>query len=372
MLPPLQRPLTDDPATAYTLSSEYYLSAAIFEREKQQIFYRSWQYVAPESTLREPGDYATLRICDENVFVIRSDDGELRAFYNICRHRAHELLKAPAGRVKNLLVCPYHAWSYDTRGELRRAPMSEHREGFDNAGFCLHPVRLEVFCGFVFVNLDEDCSSLATLAADLEQDIRAQLPDLDELQPAPQNEQADALIDAGWKVIVDNYVECYHCRAAHPDFASIIDMDAYRLDVFDYWSRQLGPRIRTQNSAYPLSGTDGYAQSAFWFLWPNTTFNLLPGPGALNVSSIRPLGIDRCDFSGHSLIAGDRPYQPRSDYINTILVPEDVDICESVQRGLKSRSYDQGAYMVDPQRSGESEIALHHFHRLVQAALSAP
>lgn len=369
-LPPLTRPLTANPADSFTLSSEYYLSADIYELEKRQIFYRSWQYIAHESMLAQPGDYITQKICDENIFVLRSQDGKLRAFYNVCRHRAHELLQG-SGRLQNLIVCPYHAWSYTSSGELARAPFSEHRKGFDKNEFCLREIRLEVFCGCVFVNLDDDCSSLGTLAGDLEQDIRQHLPYLDELQASSVGEQGDSCIRAGWKVVIDNYVECYHCRAAHPDFASVIDMDSYQTDVFDYWSRQYGPRIRSHNSAYPVDPDSGYQHSVFWYLWPNTTFNVLPGPNALGVFSARPRTIGECDFTGHSLTQDGTVYQPRADYVTQRLSPEDIDICESVQRGLNSRSYDQGAYMVDPQNMGESEHALHHFHRLVHSALGA-
>ncbi len=367
-LPEFERPLTERPEESFTLPSEYYLSPEIFELEKHRIFYRSWQYVAPVGSLSETGDYATLRICDENVFVIRSDDGELRAFYNVCRHRAHELLDG-RGRLRNLIVCPYHAWSYNSQGELANAPMSDHRPGFDRDHFCLRPVRLEIFCGLVFVNLDDHCEPLAELAGDLERDMREHLPFLDSLRPEPVETVAAPPIRAGWKVIVDNYVECYHCRPAHPDFASIIDMDSYQTDVFSLWSRQYGPDIRDDNSAYPVDPDRGYHRSVFWYLWPNTTFNVLPGPNLLNISTIRPLDAANSLFDGDSLTTGGDAYQPRIDYFNEVLGPEDIGLCESVQRGLGSRSYDQGAYMVDPARPGESEHALHHFHRLVLASL---
>ncbi len=263
-LPPLQKPLTEDAAASFTLSAEYYLSPDIFEFEKQQIFYKTWQYVAHESMLRDTDDYTTLKICDENIFVIRSSDAKLRAFYNICRHRAHELLEG-SGNIRNLIVCPYHAWSYSNAGELAQAPMSEHRSGFDKNDFCLREIRLEIFCGCVFVNLDNDCASLQSIAGDLEQDMRAHIPYLDDLRPKQSTEQAEAPIQAGWKVIVDNYVECYHCRPAHPDFASIIDMDSYQVDIFDQWSRQYGPAIRNDNSAYPFDPENGFQQSVFWF-----------------------------------------------------------------------------------------------------------
>lgn len=368
-LPPLNRPLTENAESSFTLSSEYYLSHDIFELEKQQIFYRTWQYVVHESMLPNPGDYITFKICDENIFVIRSTDANLRAFYNICRHRAHELL-IDAGNVTNLIVCPYHAWSYTNQGELAQAPMSEHRSAFNKADFCLREIRLEIFCGCVFVNLDDNCAGMQSIAGDLEQDIREHIPYLDELQANDLNEQAELPIQAGWKVIVDNYVECYHCRPAHPDFASIINMDNYQVDVFDQWSRQYGPTIRNENSAYPFDSENGYQHSVFWYLWPNTTFNVMPGPNAMGIFAVRPIYNESCTFDGHSLTTDGKVYQPRSDYFNDTLAPEDINICESVQRGLKSKSYDQGAYMVNPNHSGESEYALHHFHRLVQQALA--
>ncbi len=369
-LPPLRKPLGDRPERSYTLSSGYYLEPDIYALEKRRIFYRTWQYVAHESSLQAPGDFATLRLCDESIFVIRAQDGELRAFYNVCRHRAHELLEG-SGNLRSLIVCPYHAWSYTATGELARAPMSEARPGFEPGEFCLRPVRLERFCGAVFVNLDDDATPLGELAADLERDIRAHLPFVDDLRPAPAGFLSDQYIDAGWKVVVDNYVECYHCRPAHPDFASIIDMDEYRVDLGALWSRQYGPRIRADNSAYPLAAKPAFPHAIFWYLWPNTTFNVMPGPAELNIASIRPVDIGRSNFEGHTLTLDGEKYQPRTDYFNDVLGPEDVGLCESVQRGLRSRSYDQGAYMVDPARPGESEHALHHFHRLVLDALGA-
>ena len=233
-IPPLNRPLGAEPEASYTLSSEFYLSPDLYELEKKQIFYKNWQYVAHESMLADPGDYITLSICDENIFVIRSSDNQLRAFYNVCRHRAHELLQGN-GNVRKLIVCPYHAWSYSNSGDLLRAPLSEHRSEFDKAAFCLREIRLESFCGFVFVNLDDKCESLQTIAGDLEQDIRSRVPYIDDLQFVGADMLGETRIQAGWKVVVDNYVECYHCRPAHKDFASIIDMSAYQTDVFGHW-----------------------------------------------------------------------------------------------------------------------------------------
>ena len=142
-LPDMERPLTNEPMTSFTLPSEYYTSPAVYEREKAAIFYRTWQYVAHRTAFERPGDYVTLRICDQNIFVMKGGDGVLRAFYNVCRHRAHELLSEPHGNVKSAIVCPYHAWTFEREGGLRRARFSEERPGFDRADFALRPIRLE-------------------------------------------------------------------------------------------------------------------------------------------------------------------------------------------------------------------------------------
>ena len=175
-------------------------------------------------------------------------------------------------------------------------------------------------------------------------------------------------IDANWKVVVDNFVECYHCDHAHPAFADIICMDSYRHDTFGIWARQLGQKIRLENSAYPVA-PDSHRESAFWFLWPNTTFNVLPGPEEINISAIRPTGPNATSFEGVSLAASSRSDEKRADYVSNTLVPEDVALCESVQRGLKSKGYSQGPLMASPERTGRGEHALHHFHRLVEPAL---
>ena len=371
-LPDMEQPLTNEPRTSFTLSSEYYTDPAIYEREKEAIFYRTWQYIAHRSAFQEAGDYVTLRICDQNVFVMKGGDGVLRAFYNVCRHRAHELLSEPQGNVKSAIVCPYHAWTFEREGGLRRARFSEDRPGFDRADYALRTIRLEVFCDCVFVNLDEDAESLASLAGEMEEDLRRRIPFMDNLKM--HSYRIDLLGSthqhAGWKVVVDNYVECYHCRHAHPDFASLISMDHYRVDVGRIWSRQLGSETRPKNTAYDFDPDDGYPGSMFWYLWPNTTFNILPGSNELAVFAIQPRGHELTSFEGHVLTADGRTNEARTEYTANILAPEDIALCESVQRGLKSKGYDQGPIMAGAAPTGENEYAIHHFHRLVHDALN--
>ena len=370
-LPPMELPITDEPRTSFTLPSAYYTSPAIHEREKEAIFYRTWQYVAHRSAFTEPGDYVTLRICDQNIFVMKGGDGVLRGFYNVCRHRAHELLAEPHGNVGTAIVCPYHAWTFEREGKLRAARFSSQRPGFDKADFGLRPIRLELFCDCVFVNLDDGARSLASLAGDMEADLRRRVPYLGDLKMHSHRVDllGDARQKAGWKVVVDNYVECYHCRHAHPDFASLISMDDYRLEVGRIWSRQLGARTRPVNTAYDFDPDEGCSGSMFWYLWPNTTFNILPGSNELAVFAIRPIDHEWSDFEGHVLTADGRTNERRTAYTANVLAPEDIALCESVQRGLKSKGYDQGPIMAGAAPTGENEYAIHHFHKLVHEAL---
>ena len=205
---------------------------------------------------------------------------------------------------------------------------------------------------------------------DLETDIREKITFFDKLKSPVEGGLGETRIKAGWKVVVDNYVECYHCDHAHPDFADLICMDTYQHDTFGLWARQLGLDIRKENSAYSLTDDDPYMQSAFWFLWPNTTFNSLPGSEELNISTVRPISPEESDFGGHSLSVTGEYNKKRAEYTADVLVPEDIGLCESVQRGLKSKGYSQGPMIVDPERTGRGEHAIHHFHRLVQKALS--
>lgn len=363
------KPLSDDPQASFTLPSYLYTDPAVYELEKEKIFYCSWQYVAPLSLFRQAGDYVTVQICDQNMFVMMGSDDELRAFYNVCQHRAHELLPPGQGNVSSQVVCPYHAWAYNREGNLRGAPRAKARPGFDKSNYSLKEAKLEVFLNCVFINLDPDACALAEVAADLDKDVREKVPYFNNLKAPVEDVMGETRIKAGWKVVVDNYVECYHCDHAHPAFADLISMDTYQHDTFGLWARQLGKDIKPDNSAYKLEGDEPYMQSAFWFLWPNTTFNILPGSEEMNISAIRPLGLEDSDFTGHTVsVLGDYSKE-RADYTADVLVPEDIALCESVQRGLKSKGYSQGPIIVDNERSGRGEHAIHHFHRLVQQAL---
>ncbi|HKY93760.1 MAG TPA: aromatic ring-hydroxylating dioxygenase subunit alpha [Kiloniellales bacterium] len=357
-----------DPGRSRTLPGWAYTDPALYKAEIEQIHYRSWHYAGAIDELKEPGDYITAKIGDENVIVIRDKEGRLGGFYNVCPHRAHQLLRG-RGSAK-VITCPYHAWSFHADGRLRTARNAEKLIDFQPEEFNLRPVKVEVFCGrFVFYNLDLDAVPLSESAADLAEDLKREIPELDRLVPTKEPLWR-APMQANWKVVVDNFLECYHCRPAHPAFADLVRMDDYRIGFGENWSSQKGELGRLDNKAYPVPDNAPNRKALFWWLWPTTTFNRLPGQSSLNVYCMLPGGLGVTDqVSQLFMLPGETLDEARRAYTFNVLTVEDVNICESVQKGLQSRGYSSGRFIYDPEGSEQNEAAVHHFHRKVADAL---
>jgi phenylpropionate dioxygenase-like ring-hydroxylating dioxygenase large terminal subunit len=361
-------PFCSDPAQSFTLPARYYTDAKIYAQEKEAIFYQSWWYAGHQSQLVEAGCYLTAQIQDQNIIVIRDKSGELKAYYNVCQHRGHELLSG-SGKVKTI-VCPYHAWSYGYDGELRGARNSQNMVGFDKCEFSLKPVQVEVFCGLVFVNLDMDATALKDQAADLEAEIREFCPRVDEVTFAQRDEYEVA---SNWKVMIDNFLECYHCQPAHKDFVDLVDMKSYRsLTNGIYSSHISNAALTTDSAAYHFEKGDVDFGYAGWFLWPNLTIWIYPGEPNISTLQMIPNSVDSTIEHQDWFLPNPEPTQQQRDamaYQKDVLQPEDIGLCESVQRGLKSKGYNQGRFVVDAERSELSEHAVHHFQKMVADAL---
>jgi choline monooxygenase len=358
-----------DPARSYTLPGFYYYDPAIFERETRSIFYRTWQYVGHVSMLPEPGNYIVREIVDQSVLILRDRDGALKAYFNVCQHRAHRLLEGEGQLPAALIICPYHNWTYDLAGNLKKARGSERIAAFDPAEFGLKPVRLDGFLGFLFVNLDGAAPPLNDVAGELAAEIAAFSPHAAELLCAHRNEYPMA---ANWKNSVENYSECYHCPNQHPTLvAGALDVQSYRVVTHEHHhshsSRDKGEGVgyatRTEGAAKP-------AEFASWLLWPNWSIESYPG-GNLTVFQHVPIGPERCIQRTEWYFPHATPTAAEQEVIDFVHVVrlEDIPICESVQRGLHSLGYRQGRFVVDAGRTEISEHAVHDFQMKVLRAL---
>ena len=355
-----------NPAEADTLPGWAYTSEDVLMQEREKIFYRNWHYAGAVQSLAGPGDYITSEVMGQGVVVMRGRDGVLRGFYNVCQHRAHELLSGEGNA--RVVTCPYHAWSYHDDGSLRTARGAERQPGFVAERFCLKPVRIEVFADkFVFFNLDPDATSMAAMFAEIEDEIRTEVPDFANLVPS-QGRPARPMA-ANWKVVLDNYHECYHCGPSHQAFADLIDMAGYRTTTGRWWSKQAGRAGKLDSKAYLVTAEQNQT-TRFWYLWPTTTIGFMPGEPFLSVTSIRPLSAGSSIRKFHGFARPGAVMDPvRASYNLDVLGPEDVSICESVQRGLASRGYTAGRYVNDPEGGQTTEAAVHHFHTLYAEAM---
>ena len=363
-------PFCDAPDTSFTLPARFYRSADIYELEKDAIFYRNWWYAGHQSQLGGAGDYLTVQIHDQSVIVIRQRDGSLRGFYNVCQHRGHELVSG-CGKA-GVLVCPYHAWTYELDGDLRSARNTKGMAEFDKKNFSLKPVQVEVFCGFVFVNLDPNATALKIQAGDLEAEIREYCPQVDSFVFAHRHNYD---VKSNWKVLADNFLECYHCHTAHKDFVDLVDMESYRSHVRGIYSSHVSNAARsTDNSAYTFEKGEVDFGYAGWFLWPNLTIWIYPGEPNISLLQIIPDGPEHSIEHLDWFLPTPEPSQQIKDamvYMDEVLQPEDIGLCESVQRGLRSKGYNQGRFVIDKELSELSEHAVHHFQKMVAQALQA-
>lgn len=358
-----------DGALSHGLPGHFYHDPSQYRRELEHIFLRTWQYVCHVSQLNQAGAFKVRDVGDQSVLVLRGQDLELRAFHNVCQHRAHRLLEG-AGRLSGPIACPYHAWRYDHRGTLIHARHSQQVVNFQAAAACLQRVRLEVFCGLVFVNLDAEAHSMQSMLPALEAQIRS-------FQPAPEalhhSYSKSYPLLANWKVSVENYSECYHCPGCHPSLTQqTLDLRSYRIDLHPgYHSHLSADRDTSQGYAMPTQAPRANEFGA-WYLWPNLCIEVYPG-GYMNLLHHIPQGPERCEqvvewFTAQAIPAPDE--QAVIDFV-AVVREEDLPLCQSVQKGLHSQGYRGGRLIIDPAHSGFGEHAVHDIQKKVLLATAA-
>jgi carnitine monooxygenase subunit len=359
--------INDSPERSLSLPPMFYYERRFLDLERDEIFFKSWQFLCHGERLREPGSYVSGNILGRSVFAVRGLDGVVRAFYNVCRHRGHELVRLD-GRAR-AISCPYHAWSYNLDGSLRAAPGTECVAGFRKENYGLMSVQVEEFAGLYFVNLNPGAESLSKTAGDLKAAIERYAPDLPRLTFA---HRLSYTIQANWKAVVDNFLECRHCPVAHKDFCSLIDMNSYEVENKGLFISHMAKAKEAENSAYNTAAAT-VTDHAVWYLWPNMALMRYPGSGNFMVWRFMPDGPETTREEFDFFFETSTPSVEEEEairYIDKILQKEDIDIVESVQRGMHSPGFNRGPYLIDPARSGLSEHGVHHFHALLAKAYS--
>lgn len=349
-------------ARSLSLRAEAYTDLKWFAYEQSAIFAKHWIWVCHVEKVRANGAYTTAMVAGRPVAIVRDQAGQLRAFYNVCKHRAHELLQGDGETTR--IMCPYHAWVYDLTGQLRRAPETENLENFETNDICLDTVQVEEFCGFIYVNLDPDASSLATQSGDLGTEITHWAPDISDLT---FGHRLTYDIKSNWKNVVDNFLECYHCPTAHKDFCTLVDMDTYKVTTHGIYSSHMADAGTSENAAYDVSNAT-VRTHAVWWLWPTTCLMRYPGRSSMIVLNIIPISENRTLETYDFFLETPEPDEGEVEairYLDEVLQVEDIGLVESVQRGMKTPAFQQGRIVHDPEGSGKSEHAVHHFHSLV-------
>jgi len=340
---------------SWTLPSNLYTDPAVLAGEKEKIFARTWQVAGHVRQLAKPGDYFTTELAGEPLLIARDSAGELRAFYNVCRHRAGPPAEGCGSR--KVFRCSYHGWTYSLEGKLLNAPEMEGTENFRPEEFGLQPIRVEEWSGLVFVNLDAAAAPLIqTLGALPRQAARFAFDRMRFFH------RRDYTMECDWKTYIDNFLEGYHLPSVHPGLNRELDYGQYVTETYATYSRQLSP-IRTAENAGDgprrYQQTSGGDTAEYFWVFPNWMLNCYPDNVSLNV--VLPLGPEKCVaifewYFPEAALATALPQQT-VDFSDSVQV-EDGHICELVQRNLRSRSYQRGRYSV------KQEKCLHHFHTL--------
>jgi choline monooxygenase len=351
-------------ARARTIPSLWYFDSEVYAAESPKVFGRTWQAVGRADQVQEPGAFFTADVAGEPILVVRSQDGVLRGFYNVCRHRAACVVTEPQGKATRLR-CRYHGWTYDLAGQLRGTPEFDGVADFRREDNGLAPVAVATWGPIVWVHLAPEPPPLEEFLAPLPE--KTQGLGIDKLRWAGRR---DYFLDCNWKVFVDNYLDGgYHVNTVHPGLAGVLDYAQYRTEIQGQTSVQVSPLRPPERSGDGATAKVRTGDTAYyWWVFPNFMLNLYQG--VLDTNLVLPLGPGRCrvvfDFYfADTESAAAQQFIAESIAVADRIQDEDAGICADVQRGLASRSYDTGRFSVRREGAG------YHFHQLLARALRA-
>ena len=361
---PIVFPFDPDIARASTIPARLYNDPVYLELERERVFAHTWQLVGRAEDVATQGQYLTAEVGNDSIVVVRDGDA-LRGYHNVCLHRAGPVAQGCGKR--QTLQCRYHGWTYGLDGTLLRAPEMEGTANFRPEEMRLVPVQVAQWGPLVFANLDGKAPPLLEVLEDVPARVA---PFRCESMRWVTRKSWD--LACNWKVYVDNYLEGYHLPVVHPGLHKELDYDQYRVEPHRYHSIQHAPLRKLEGGGararvYDPSRTDT-PEAVYVWLFPNTMLNVYLGQMQTNV--VLPLAHDRCRVV-FDWYAAEPPADHATDAEWTKLLAfsdeiqdEDIEICEAVQRNLRSRIYDRGRY------SAARETGVHHFHSLLHEFLT--
>ena len=342
-----------------TLPQRYFVSAEIFRQEQEQIFSTQWLLVGHQSQIADAGDYFLVSAPPssdygapgESLIITRDKSGAIHGFYNVCRHRGTRLKEDACGHA-SAIQCPYHAWTYGLDGRLIGAPHMDEVPGFDKADYSLRAVNLALWEGFIFINLDENAMPLEEWFAPLHGKFSHW--NIPTLQPAKRIEYD---VRANWKLMFENYSECYHCPGVHPQLQKVSPYDSAENDLREgpflggFMKINPGKSLTMSgNACAAFVGKIENLQQVFYYsIFPNMLLSLHPEYVMLH--QLWPQSPERtlivCDWLFHpdAARAGQAVYNP-DDAIEfwDMTNKQDWRVCELSQQGIASRAYVPGPY----------------------------
>jgi choline monooxygenase len=354
-----------DLAQAETLPARWYTDPVLLEVEKEKLFYKTWQPVGRLENVRRPGDYFTCEAVGQPLVVTRGTDGQLRAFYNVCMHRAGNVAVGQGNRKS--LQCKYHGWTYDLEGKLMHAPEFDGVANWQKEQVCLKSVLVEAWGPWVWVNLDPAARPMNDVYGPIHTEILSKGFNIDNMSFI---ERRDYVIDCNWKVYVDNYLEGYHLPIAHPGLFREVDYDQYQVETFRYYSKQHAPIREVREGEHRdrrYVRTSAEAEALYYWIFPNVMLNVYLDNTSINIilplDQERTLTIFEWYFEQPGTGEGWESMQEIIKFSDEIQ-QEDIEICLNVQKGLKSKAYDRGRFSV------LRENGVHHFQSLLHEFLT--
>jgi Rieske 2Fe-2S family protein len=365
-----EKPRPALPADALSLPAEFYLDEARYRAELERFYFARWFYAGRESEIPASGDYLLREIGDESLILTRGEDGRIRAFFNVCRHRGTRLCEHPAGTFAGAIRCPYHAWAYDLSGRLLGAPGMDRSPHFRAEDHPLIDARVDAWDGHVFLNLAADRPPLAEQLGHLIAKFRPWR--MAELKPA---HRVVYDVAANWKLIIQNYSECLHCPGVHPALQRLSHFlsgenapptESYLGGAMDLRDgvETLSIDGRLVGAVIPGLGGEDLRRVHYYAVLPNLLLSL--HPDYMMTHRLRPLGVGRteivCEWHFRPGSADAPGFDPgRAVEFWDLTNRQDWHVCEQMQLGLRSRAYRPGPY-------SPREDLLHAFDRLVRGA----